>query len=64
MPADKRKMWLGDNVKFYEPIEELDGSFRGRLGKFQNLLSEILWSISLKIFWNFKRQNDQFQRTY
>ena len=38
MPADKRKMWLGDDVKFYEPIEELGGSFRSRLGNFQNFL--------------------------
>ena len=35
MPADKRKMWLGDGVQFYEPIEELAGTFESRLGKFQ-----------------------------
>ena len=35
MPADKRKMWLGDGVQFYEPIEELAGTFESRLGKFR-----------------------------
>ena len=35
MPADKRKMWLRDEVQFYEPIEELDGNFETRLGNFQ-----------------------------
>ena len=35
MPADKRKMWLGDGVQFYEPVEELGGTFESRLGKFR-----------------------------
>ena len=62
MPADKRKMWLGDDVKFYEPIEELGGSFRSRLGNFQNfLLDRQDRGPNLPFFGNFERPNDQFQ---
>ena len=69
MPADKRKMWLGDGVQFYEPIEELGGTFESRLGQFRIFSSNsrkatviIRAPFLAELFWNDKRSNNQFQR--
>lgn len=41
MPADKRKMWLGDEVQFYEPVEELGGTFENRLAQIINFKEHV-----------------------
>ena len=69
MPADKRKMWLGDGIQFYEPIAELGGTFETRLGNFRNFHriqanGENSQSVSAltESSRKLKRSNNQFQR--
>ena len=61
MPADKRKMWLGDGVQFYEPIEELGGTFETRLGNFRifhRIQANIRTKFSIRFCLNSRRKID------
>ena len=66
MPADKRKMWLGDGIQFYEPIAELGGTFETRLGNFHRIQANGENSQSVSALTEssrkLKRSNNQFQR--
>ena len=43
---------MGDGVQFYEPVEELGGTFKGRLGKFRYFWpdSSTRLNISVRIY--------------